>query len=220
MSAIDIDKVLAAVQPKARRAGHADNQPKSQGRMAPKGRRTFQAALVWAFVGLAIISSVVALVLLVQIRGLKAKLVASERELAATHGQLNNLQKSVRRVLNAQSEVASDRSEFKDARTQTPIVLSDGEIKLVHQFIKVAPTKTRAQPMLKIGDEVAQSDSFPVPYKMAAKLPKLQGTRFAFDKNGAIVIIGTNNNRVNAVIAESKKSRCVGNKCRQELSAY
>ena len=74
--------------------------------------------------------------------------------------------------------------------------------------------------MLKIGDEVAQSDSFPVPYKMAAKLPKLQGTRFAFDKNGAIVIIGTNNNRVNAVIAESEKSRCVGNKCRQELSAY
>jgi hypothetical protein len=204
MSAIDIDAVLAAVQPKARRAGQAGNQSKPQGRIAPKGRRTFQAALVWAFVGFAIISSVVAFVLLVQVRGLNAKLAVSERELATKNGRLDNLEKSARRVSNAQSEMAFNRSESKDARTQTAIVLSDGEIQLVHQFIKLAPARIKAQPMLKVGDEVAQSDSFPVPYKMAAKLPKLQGARFAFDKNGAIVIIDPNNNRVNAVIAESE----------------
>ena len=201
MSAIYIDTVLAAVRPKVRHAGHAGYQPKSQ------GRRTFQAALVWPFVGLAIISSVVAFVLLVQVRGLKAEIAASKRELATTNGQLSDLERSVKRVSDAQSEVASDRTEFKDARTQTPIVLSDDEIQLVHQFIKVVPERTRAQPMLKIGDEVVQSDSFQVPNKLAAKVPKLQGTRFAFDKNGAILIIGTNNNRVDAVIAESEKSR-------------
>ena len=199
MSAIDIDTILAAVQPKAARADQAGGQPRSQGMMAPKGRGTFEAVLFWAFVGLAIISSVVALVLLVQVRGLKTEIAILESEFGATNSRLDNLKRAVGRVSNAQSQVAG---EFKNARTESPIVLSAEEIQLVHQFIKAAPAKTRAQPMLKVGDEVAQVDSFPVPDAMVAKLPKLRGARFAFDKNGAIVIIGLRNNRVDVVIAE------------------
>jgi len=69
MSAVDIDRILASVQPKAARADQARGLPKSQGLMAPNGRRSFEAVLFCAFVGLAIISSVVALALLVQVRG-------------------------------------------------------------------------------------------------------------------------------------------------------
>ena len=88
-----------------------------------------------------------------QVRGLKTEIAILEREFAATNSRLDNLKRAVGRVSNTQSQVAG---EFKDARTGSPIVLSDDEIQLVHQFIKAVPAKTRAQPMLKVGDEVAQ----------------------------------------------------------------
>jgi hypothetical protein len=192
--------------PKVRRAGYASDQSNRQDRVAPKGRGIFGVTLVWVCIGLTSMCSVAGFILLAQVRALKSEMASSEREFAATKGRLVELDKIVKSYANKPSEMASNRSELKTQPTQFPIALNDSDMQFIHQFIKVAPPLPGAQPRLKVGDELPQSASLPIPDAVAERLPKLQDARFAIDQNGAIVISVAGNSRIDVVIAQTPTS--------------
>ena len=191
MSSID-----AFLRPYARASWTLEACLARAGKLRPRRPQNPQTVFVWAFAALAVVSSGVAFGLLAQMKQLKIELAASGKELVATNGRLYDMERSLRRVSSAQAASEPPRK----AAVEAPIVLSDGEVRLVHQFIKSAPSKTRSEPALKTGDEVAPSSSFPIPEKLAAQIAKLRDARFAFDQSGAIVIVGANTNRVTAVL--------------------
>jgi hypothetical protein len=150
--------------------------------------------------GLAAVWGVVGFVFLMQVQGLRTEQAKMERELAAANGRVDAMERTVRRLETVQTE-APRRREI-DTNLEKPIAsLSDAEIALIRQFIKVPPPVGQIpEPEFKIGDALAQSASLAMPQAVVEKFPRLAGTRFTIDRSGAIAISRAGEERVGLMI--------------------
>jgi hypothetical protein len=198
---IDGSSRRTPVRPKALRGDYASDQSSTSNKIQPKVPGRFGMALVLSCVAFTSMCIVIAIALFIQVRGLKSEVASSQRELIATNNRLVELEKTARAIANVRSDIASGGGEQKILPAHIPIALNKDEIQFLREFIKVAPPQAGAQPRLKVGDELPNLASLPIPDAVAESLPKLQGAKFAIDQNGAIVISGAGSGRVDVVVA-------------------
>lgn len=150
--------------------------------------------------GLAVIWGVVGFVFLMQVQGMRTDQAKMEREVAAANGRVDAMERTVRRIEAAQAE--APRRREAETNLEKPIVaLSDTEIALIRQFIKIPPpVGPIPDPEIKIGDSLAQSASLAMPQAVVEKFPRLVGTRFTIDRSGAIAISRAGEDRVGFLI--------------------
>jgi hypothetical protein len=145
--------------------------------------------------GLVAMSGVIIALLFLQIKDMKGEIARWQQNLSATQSQLRQVEKAARQ--KAESAV----KKAADARPQrAPIVLSNDEMKVIRASIKVLPPKPGAQAKIRVGEEMPDLRSAPVPESLAIQIPKLRGARFSIDDNGAIALFAEGNNYVGAVI--------------------
>jgi hypothetical protein len=83
---------------------------------------------------------------------------------------------------------------------QTPLVLSDDQMQLIRDHIKMPPAPSGAPPTISVGDVLPPAKLIPVPRSLSDKIPTLVGARFTTDKNNAIIIARGADNRVDLVV--------------------
>jgi hypothetical protein len=175
----------------------ARERPASPPRTPSRNAGKVAIPLVCICLGLVSVSGVTGAVLLVQVRGLKAAMAETSRDLAATKARLDQFEKIVRQT---EAGATINRTAAQTPREQPPLFLSAADIQIIRQSIRMAPPQTGAQSRINVGDEIPELAARPIPESLVIALPKLQGARFSIDQAGAIIIVaGTN--RVDAVIA-------------------
>jgi len=139
--------------------------------------------------GLLVLCGVIIALLFVQIKDMKFEMARRNQHLSALEAQFRKVEKNAQesRILEA-------------APRRVPITLSNDDIKAIRGFIKVLPSQPGTQPKFHVGDEISNFRSTPVPEPLVNQLPKLRGTRFLVDENGAIIIIGDGSSRADVVI--------------------
>lgn len=155
----------------------------------------FDRVLIWVSFGLVAVLGVLVLIALVQIRDLKAYVDHLEHELAATGARLTKIEKAGQQV------IAPPPGETKARARHAPLALSDSDVKVIRQFIRVLPQKPGGQQTIHLGDEISNSALASVPDSLVDQLPALRGSRFLIDKDGSIVIVGAGSDRADAIIS-------------------
>ena len=144
--------------------------------------------------GLLILSGVIIALLFLQIKDMKGEIARWQQNLSATQSQLRQVEKVAQQKTESAIRAADARAQFG------PIVLGKDEMKAIRSSIKVLPPKPGAQAKIRIGEEVPDVRSAPVPESLSTQIPKLRGARFSIDDNGAIVLFAEGSNYVAAVI--------------------
>jgi hypothetical protein len=155
--------------------------------------------LVSVCLGLVSLCAVVAILLFVQVRGLKTDLAQMGLELAATKATVTQFEKIARQISNGVA-AADNRNIATTQPKQPPLVLDITDIQTIRQFITVTPPQLGARHDINVGDEVRELPTRPIPDLLADALPKLRGARFSIAQDSAIILIGAGSNRVDAVI--------------------
>jgi hypothetical protein len=132
--------------------------------------------------------------LFVQIKDMKGEIARWQQNLSATQTQLRQVEKAAQQKAENAVKAADARAQFG------PIVLGKDEMKAIRASIKVLPPKPGAQAKIRVGEEVPDVRSAPVPESLTSQIPKLRGARFSIDDNGAIVLFAEGSNYVGAVI--------------------
>ena len=94
------------------------------------------------------------------------------------------------------------RSEKTDDRQRAPLELSREEVQLVKDYIKVPPAPPGTSPAIQIGAVVPPGLLVPLPPQIGEKYPRLIGSRFMTDRNGAIVIVTRGGRNLDVVVDE------------------
>jgi hypothetical protein len=143
-------------------------------------------------------------VIFVQFGALKIEVASLKRDLAGTAEKLAKLEANVIAVRpgpNAIKDGADARTLASAGRTpQTLFVLTQDEIQLIRDFIKVPPPLPGAAPSINVGDLLPDTVLAPLPEPIMQKVPKLLGARLMVDRNSAIVVVSPGTNRVDVII--------------------
>jgi len=153
------------------------------------------ASLVSICFGLLVICGVIISVLFVQVKELRTELANWGRRISAAEARLIQVDKIIGQT------VANEANMPGASPRNTPVMLSDDDMKVIRAFIKVLPGKPGSKKPTQPGEEISVSSSVPVPESLVGQLPKLRGAHFIVDENGAIVIFGQGSNRADAVIS-------------------
>jgi len=168
-------------------------------RVAPKAAKPASTGGVSLFLvsicfGLLVLSGAIIALLFLQIKDMKGEIARWQQNLSATQTQLRQVEKTAQQKVDSEVKAAAARTRH------VPIALTTDEFKAVRASIKVIPSKPGTQSKIRVGDEVADPKSAPVPESLTIQIPKLRGARFSIDDNGAIVLFAEGSNRVDAVI--------------------
>ena len=185
--------VRAAPEPRQPKTAAAPAAIPAKRAKAP-GTSGVGLVLVSICFGLLILSGVIIALLFVQIKDMKGEIARWQQNLSATQSQLRQVEKAAQQKTESAIRAADARAQFG------PIVLGKDEMKAIRASIKVLPPKPGAQAKIRVGEEVSDVRSAPVPESLSTQIPKLRGARFSIDDNGAIVLFAEGSNYVGAVI--------------------
>ena len=90
--------------------------------------------------------------------------------------------------------------ETDDRRLNAPLILSNGDVAVICQFIKVLMPAAGERQTIHMGDKVSGTALVPMPAPVVQQIPRLRGTRFFIDRNGTLVIVGGETSRAEALI--------------------
>lgn len=150
--------------------------------------------LIAAFFGLLFICSAIIVVLFLQLRETKTEIAAWRQNLSEVKARLDQAEKSTQRENNPKPV-----SQQEHTAQENRLALSEDDIKIIRQYIRVLAPKSPGEARIHVGDEV--SHAVPVPDALVEQMPKLRGAKFSIDQNGAIVILGNGSRRADAVIS-------------------
>ena len=138
--------------------------------------------------------------LIAQISNLKNELSGVRRELIGARDRIARLEGKVEESvsLQRQNELAPKKT---DGRQRAPLELSREEVQLVKDYIKVPPAPPGTSPTIQIGAVVPPGLLVPLPPQIGEKYPRLIGSRFMTDRNGAIVIVTRGSRHADAIVA-------------------
>ena len=138
--------------------------------------------------------------LIAQISNLKNELSGVRRELIGARDRIARLEGKVEESvsLQRQNELAPNKT---DDRQRAPLELSREEVQLVKDYIKVPPAPPGTSPTIQIGAVVPPGLLVPLPPQIGEKYPRLIGSRFMTDRNGAIVIVTRGSRHADAIVA-------------------
>ena len=85
-------------------------------------------------------------------------------------------------------------------KTTAPLELSREEVQLVKDYIKVPPAPPGTSPAIQIGAVVPPGLLVPLPPQIGEKYPRLIGSRYMTDRNGAIVIVTRGSRHADAIV--------------------
>jgi len=181
----------AQVYPPAMPASAKRRAPKAAKPPSTGGVSLFLVSICFGLLGL---SGVIIALLFLQIKDMKGEIARWQQNLSATQTQLRQVEKTAQQKVDSEVKAAAARTRH------VAIALTTDEFKAVRASIKVIPSKPGTQSKIRVGDEVADPKSAPVPESLTIQIPKLRGARFSIDDNGAIVLFAEGSNRVDAVI--------------------
>jgi hypothetical protein len=140
----------------------------------------------------------------VQFRALQAEVVSLKRHLAGTTEKLAKLEANVVAARPDPTDIneGADRRKLASASgmPQASFTLTQDEVKLIRDFIKVPPAPPGAARNINIGDLLSDTALAPLPEPIMKKAPKLLDARFTVDRNGTIVVVAPGTNRAEVLI--------------------
>jgi hypothetical protein len=154
-----------------------------------RGTKTGLVAAICIVVSLAGVGT---LFLIDQISKLKNELSGVRRELVGARDRIARLEGKV-------EETVSLRRNDLD-RQRAPLELSREEMQLVKDYIKVPPAPPGTSPAIQIGTVVSPGLLVPLPPQIGEKYPRLIGSRYMTDRNGAIVIVTRGSRHADAIV--------------------
>jgi len=169
-------------------------QEKPRAKRRAAGRASALGVFLSICFGLLAICGIIIALLFLQIKEMKVEMTGIKQRLAATEAHLGRFEKI------AQQQTVKEQQIVEASPRHTPITLSNDDIKAIRAFIKVLPSKPGAQAKIRVGDQISDIGSAPVPESLVNQMPKLRGAKFLVDQNSAIIIIGEGQNRADAVI--------------------
>ncbi len=144
--------------------------------------------------GLLCVCGVTIAALFLQIRDMKVEIARWEQNLSATKTRLDHVERIER------ERITKEARTVNAAPRRTPVTLSNDDTKAIRAFIKVLPSKPGSQQKIHVGEEVSDTSAVPMPDSLVNQIPKLRGSRFIVDDNGAIILIGEGSNHADAII--------------------
>ena len=170
-------------------------QEKPKAKRPPAGRASAFGVFLSMCFGLLAICGVVIALLFLQIKDMKVEMTGIKQRLAATETHLGRFEKI------AQQQLVKESTILDSPPRRTPIELGNDDMKAIRASIRVLPSKPgEVQQKTRVGDKISDTKSAPIPESLVTQMPKLRGTKFFVDQNGAIIIIGEGSNRADAVI--------------------
>ena len=156
----------------------------------PRGTKTGLVAAICIVVSLAGVGTVF---LIAQISNLKNELSGVRRELIGARDRIARLESKVEETVSLQ------RNDLAPKKT-APLELSREEVQLVKDYIKVPPAPPGTSPAIQIGALVPPGLLVPLPPPIGEKYPRLIGSRYMTDRNGAIVIVTRGSRHADAIV--------------------
>lgn len=152
-----------------------------------------------AFAMLALFGIVAVVFLLSQVVTYKSENRLLQREVSKLRENLGRMEQAVKTEKDADQKKPESSADLEIRTDQrSGFELSNDEIQSIREYIKPAPYAGVAGPVINIG-EPFEGATIPLPAPLMEKIPKLLGGRFAI-RNGAIVILKSGSDRVNAVL--------------------
>jgi hypothetical protein len=125
---------------------------------------------------------------------MKAEIARWEQNLATTKNRLDHVERIER------ERITKEARTVNAAPRHIPVTLNNDDTKAIRAFIKVLPSKPGTQQKIHVGEEISDISAVPVPDSLVNQIPKLRGSRFIVDDNGAIILIGEGSNHADAII--------------------
>jgi len=136
--------------------------------------------------------------LIAQISNLKNELSGVRRELIGARDRIARLEGKVEETVSLQRNDLAPKK--MDDRQRAPLELSREEVQLVKDYIKVPPAPPGTSPAIQIGAVVPPGLLVPLPPQIGEKYPRLIGSRYTTDRNGAIVIVTRGSRHADAIV--------------------
>jgi len=165
---------------------------------------TKEAGILTVIVFIAVGAFGLGAAIFVQFSALKAEVVSLKRHLAGTTEKLAKLEANVAVTRPDPNDIneGADRRKLAGASgmPQASFTLTQDEVKLIRDFIKVPPAPPGAARNINIGDLLSDTALAPLPEPIMKKAPKLLGATFTVDRNGTIVVVAPGTNRAEVLI--------------------
>lgn len=160
-------------------------------RQAVEKPRTLEIISISILFGLFTLCAIMIARLFVQVADLKVELNHRDQLIMS---RLDDIQKI------AHERIIKEAAMPEPKPRQALMTLTDDDIKLIRQFIRILPPKPGAKQTVHLGEKASKIVSVPIPEPLVDQIPKLRGATFSLDQNGAIIIIGAGSNHVDAII--------------------
>ena len=158
-----------------------------------------------------VIAAVIAAMAFSQLKSVRADVSAAREELMLAQEHTTRLERRLEKALqnfDQQQAKASEQAQGitgniagKESRADRPAFqLTPEETQLIRSYIKASPVTSEVTATISVGGELRDSTLLPLPFQIAAKSPRLAGSRFKIDRNGAIVISLRKSRQADAVI--------------------
>ena len=134
-----------------------------------------------------------------QFRTLKNEIAGVQRELTGAKDRIARLERKADEPSIAQR--FADLQKQAEDRPRVPLELSREEVQLVRDYIKVPPAPLGTAGTIQLGAVVPSATLVPLPQQIGDKYPRLIGSRFTTDRNGAIVIVVRGSRHADAIVA-------------------
>jgi hypothetical protein len=174
---------------------------------ATDGWRPFEQLLLCTCFGVTVVSGIVLLVLVSEMKRFSGELKDLRKDIASAQFRLGKLESDRLATKNTSETIYPGARQLRgSSQAVQPLKLTDADISTIRQFIKTIPLGRPLQTSARIGDAVSPSLTVPVPPALVDALPTLAGAGFSIDNSGAILIIGKDTGKIVAR-AQSAKAK-------------
>jgi len=163
--------------------------------------------LVVAFGLTSVVAAVFATMAYSQLKAATADVSTAREELMLVQEHATRLEKRLDKVVQDFDQRQAKISEqapnnvAKEDRIERPAFqLTQEETQLIRSHIKASPVTADAAATISVGAELNDATLLPLPSQIAMKSPRLTGSRFKIDRNGAIVIALRKSRQADVVI--------------------
>lgn len=168
---------------------------------------TLGGALVAVFGLTSVVAAILAAMAFSQLKSVKVDVSAAREELMLAEERTARLERQLEKALRnfdqqqAKASAQTQTSALKENRADRPsFQLTQDETQLIRSYIKASPVSSEATATISVGGRLPDTPLLPLPSQIAGKAPRLAGSRFTIDRNGAIVISLRKSRQADAVI--------------------
>jgi len=164
---------------------------------APSRRDRLESVVVWLCCILIAVGGVLLFAVGRELHKLGDDVVNSHAQVRLLQDRIAKLEKEAQTLRVATSAAAAP------VATMSALSLTQDEVNVVRQFIKVLPSQSAGRMTIEPGQPLGRINTAPLPEAIIEQIPRLAGGRFSIDSSGAIIITAAGSNRVDAVVTSA-----------------